>query len=179
MNPLRLKEVLHSISFAARVHDGQYRKDKATPYVAHPMRTVIILSLFLECFNHKALILASLHDTYEDQPEKASLDLIANLYGEEMAEYVELISKQPGQSGHDALEAYFEKLRKAPPVVRLVKMADQIDNWFDSFHLPPKQRGYHQEKVYKTLLAIQPQTDDPYFGEWQRTWRLIHDNPVV
>jgi (p)ppGpp synthase/HD superfamily hydrolase len=180
----KLQLMLESVSLAARVHDGQLRKD-GTPYVAHPFRATLILVNLLGVSDSDTIILMNLHDAYEDNPDKISLGMIAEKYGVEMAEWVGVISKEPApeKDSKQRLEDYFAKLQKAPVPVRIAKVADQLDNWFDSFHLPEKQRLYHQDKVRKTLKALQPDPKHPYleggeadfavFDALEKAWEVI------
>ncbi len=58
--------ILNAISFAAHAHDGQLRKDRCTPYVAHPFRVMTVLRIVFQVTDPELLAAAALHDTIED-----------------------------------------------------------------------------------------------------------------
>ena len=43
------RELLAAAAFAARAHDGQYRKDGKTPYVSHVFRVCLVLRDLFGC----------------------------------------------------------------------------------------------------------------------------------
>ena len=58
--------VLRAISFAARAHQGQLRKDRCTPYAAHPLRVMTVLLTVFKVDDPELLATAVLHDCIED-----------------------------------------------------------------------------------------------------------------
>src|SRR5256885_16506317 len=58
--------LLEAISFAARKHQGQLRKDDRTPYFAHPVRVMMIVRDRWGITDPEVLAAAGLHDTIED-----------------------------------------------------------------------------------------------------------------
>lgn len=62
MTPL----VHRAVSFAARAHRQQCRKDGATPYIAHPVRVAFTLLTTFGIDDEQTLAAAVLHDTIED-----------------------------------------------------------------------------------------------------------------
>jgi len=82
---------LDAVSFAARAHRGQTRKDKETPYVAHVVRVSMIVRHVFGLDDPRILTTAFLHDTIEDTT--TDFDDIAERYGEEIARWVALLTK--------------------------------------------------------------------------------------
>lgn len=122
--------VLNAISFAAREHQGQFRKDGKTPYIAHPTRVLTVMTSVFGMEDGEVLAAAALHDTIEDTT--ADRDDIIEHFGERIAEYVALLSKDKRLTEAERERTYFETLNTAPIEVKLIKLADTYDNLVDS-----------------------------------------------
>ena len=66
MSNLTYRQLLEAASFAARAHQGQYRKDRVTPYVSHPFRVCLVVRDLFGFDDPRMLITALLHDVIED-----------------------------------------------------------------------------------------------------------------
>ena len=62
----KYRSLLGAASFAARAHQHQLRKDRQTPYVAHPFRVCLIARNVFGVDDPNVLTTALLHDTIED-----------------------------------------------------------------------------------------------------------------
>ncbi len=122
-------KILTAISFSARAHSGQFRKDRETPYHAHPMRVATIAAGW-GVEDEPTLIAALLHDTIEDTT--TDFDDIAELFGEDVARMTALLTKDSRLPEKEREDAYYATLAKADWRVRVVKMADGYDNLLDS-----------------------------------------------
>ena len=125
----RLSRILAAISFAARRHEGQRRKDGATPYVAHAARVLFIAREVGGVRDADALAAAALHDTIEDTP--ADRESISARFGEEVARHVAALSKDPRLPEEERERRYLAGLVEAPLADTLCKLADTLDNLFD------------------------------------------------
>ena len=116
-------------SMAARFHDGQFRKDGKTPYIAHPFRVAMIVRDVFDVRDPVALTAALLHDTIEDTT--ADYDDIFKEFGAEVADVVAALTKDMRK--HDDLREaeYDRQLAAAPWQARLIKLADVYDNLSD------------------------------------------------
>ncbi len=122
--------VLRAVSFAARRHGRQMRKDRETPYIAHPMRVMFILSHVFGVEDAEVLAAGVLHDTIEDTT--TDYDDVRKEFGDRVAMIVGALSKDK-RLQEDRREAdYFAALAKAPVEVKLCKLADTLDNMIDS-----------------------------------------------
>ena len=83
--------LLAAISFAARAHQGHFRKDGETPYIAHPLRVMAVASLLFGVTDMETLMAAVLHDTIEDT--KTDHDDLSQQFGSRVADYVAALSK--------------------------------------------------------------------------------------
>src|SRR5215212_5062604 len=83
--------LLDAASFAARAHDGQYRKDGETPYAAHPFRVCLVVRDVFGFDDPHMLIAALLHDTIEDTT--TDRDDIDETFGERVGKWVAALTK--------------------------------------------------------------------------------------
>ncbi|MGE0756969.1 MAG: HD domain-containing protein [Pirellulaceae bacterium] len=117
-------------SFAAARHDGQYRKDGRTPYVAHPMRVSLIILHKFEVRDETALVAALLHDLLEDTT--TDYDDVAEQFGVAVADAVAALTKDSRLPEDQRELAYDRQLTAASWQARLVKLADVCDNFCDA-----------------------------------------------
>ncbi len=146
--------VLRAVSFAARAHLGQSRKDKVTPYFAHPVRVMTVLATVFKVQDPEVLAVAVLHDTIEDTT--TDYDDLARQFGERVAKFVVLLSKDKRLPEDDRERVYFAGLAKAPVEVQLCKLADTYDNLIDSEALPPPARRKAVLKARELLRLFRP-----------------------
>jgi (p)ppGpp synthase/HD superfamily hydrolase len=122
----RFKEAL---SYATDLHAAQIRKGSGTPYVAHLLG---VTSLVLEFGGTEdEAIAALLHDAVEDQGGKHTRKMIAEKFGENVAQIVDgctdsdTFIKPPWRKRK---EVYIDHLKSASPSVRLVSSCDKLYN---------------------------------------------------
>jgi len=133
----RIKETesyLRAISFAARAHDLQKRKDGKTPYASHPFRVSVIARDVFNITDARVLAAAVLHDTIEDTT--TDYDDLEEEFGAEVADWVGILSKDKRMKDEQREAAYCEQLKTAPDEVKLIKLADILDNLLDSASQP-------------------------------------------
>ena len=148
--------LLRAASFAARKHHGQTRADNVTPYFSHVARVTLILSHVFGVEDHDTLTAALLHDTLEDTA--TDYDEIAAIFGEKVASYVVLLTKNVMLPKKEREEDYALRLTTAPEPVMIAKMADLYDNLSDRVHSPKLRKT---SATAEKLLGI--------FGERLRT----------
>ncbi|GER65852.1 phosphohydrolase [Weizmannia acidilactici] len=117
--------VKRAIHFAAKAHDGQYRKIVQLPYIVHPFSVAVIL---LEAGCRKEIVAAGLlHDTVEDTD--VSLDDIKAVFGDAVARIVEGCSEPDKSLPWEERKLHtIDFLKTADESVCLVVCADKIDN---------------------------------------------------
>ncbi len=118
-----------ALSLATDLHSNQRRKGSGIPYVAHLLG---VASLVLEYGgNEEEAIAALLHDAVEDQGGKQTRQIIADKFGEPVAQIVDgctdsdTIPKPPWRGRK---EAYIAHLATATPSVLLVSACDKLYN---------------------------------------------------
>jgi guanosine-3',5'-bis(diphosphate) 3'-pyrophosphohydrolase len=123
-------------AFAARAHQHQYRKDGATPFFSHPVRVALTLMHVFECHDEVAIAAALLHDTIEDT--KTDYDDVQHEFGTAVADSVSALTKNMLLPERLRERDYDRRLAAADWRARLIKLADQYDNFTDAFHLGTK-----------------------------------------
>ncbi len=149
----KYRSLLSAASFAARAHRDQLRKDRQTPYLAHPFRVCLIVRHVFGIDDPKVLTAALLHDTIEDTTTDRD-DLIEN-FGADVAAWVSALSKDKRLPDHEREAAYMQALAEAPVPVTICKLADIFDNLLDSEHqsAEQRQRTINRSRAYLNCLA--------------------------
>jgi GTP diphosphokinase / guanosine-3',5'-bis(diphosphate) 3'-diphosphatase len=136
-----VQQVMQAYEFAAKAHTGQQRYS-GEPYISHPVAVATILAeLKLDA---QTLMAALLHDVIEDTG--VPKDHIASLFGEEVAELVDGVSKLDKIEFRSRAEAQAESFRKMLLAmvgdirVILVKLADRTHNMRTLWIMPPEKR---------------------------------------
>ena len=117
-------------SMAARCHNNQWRKDKVTPYSAHPFRVAMILRHIFGVDDEAALAAALLHDVIEDTD--TDFDDVEEECGLEVAEIVAALTKNMSLRKPIREKKYDEQLAAASWKAQIAKLADVYDNICDS-----------------------------------------------
>jgi guanosine-3',5'-bis(diphosphate) 3'-pyrophosphohydrolase len=140
-------------SYAARAHNHQYRKDKKTPFVAHPFRVAMVLRDVFGCDDEIAICTALLHDTIEDT--RTDFDNIHKRFGRKVAECVACMTKNMLLIEHEREKDYDKRLANGPWQARIVKLADVYDNGLD---LP--RPGMRRKCLDRCMRALELSEDD-------------------
>lgn len=143
-----LQKFLTAVAFATAAHGNQRRND-GSAYILHPIRVVSLLHEF-GCEDTDTLCAAVLHDVVEDCSDGKPAEMaavIGKCFGDSVCTAVSMLSKNMALSGADGkvdLHKYFQRIASAWLSVRLVKVADRIDNVAD-------MRGWKEERVRRYL----------------------------
>ncbi|RYV04215.1 guanosine-3',5'-bis(diphosphate) 3'-diphosphatase [Shewanella sp. OPT22] len=126
---------------AKDAHEGQMRSS-GEPYITHPVAVATILAEMR--LDHESLMAALLHDTIEDTP--ITKEELSELFGNDVAELVEGVSKLDKLKFRDKKEAQAENFRKMMLAmtqdirVILIKLADRTHNMRTLGSLRPDKR---------------------------------------
>lgn len=141
-------------SFAARAHEHQVRKDGRTPYFSHPARVVTVLSVVFGCRDEVALAAAYLHDTIEDTT--TDYDELKENFGGEVADIVASLTKNSTMPEREREAEYEARLAAADWRARLIKLADQYDNYADAAALGTRRIAKTTRKCRKAMALARP-----------------------
>lgn len=136
-----MKLLNDAIVFAAHAHINQF--DKAgKPYILHALRVM----LAVEPHGEIAMMAAVLHDVVEDT--KWTLEDIRTVFGEEVAEIVDSVSRRENEVYRD-----FIKRANEHPIGRVVKIADVQDNLRPDWLVPELKGIQHRYAVALDILG--------------------------
>jgi guanosine-3',5'-bis(diphosphate) 3'-pyrophosphohydrolase len=148
---LNRKKFREAFYFAAKAHDGQFRKENK-PYIIHPVEAArILISMHAD---EDTLIATLLHDVPEDTPK--TIAEIESKFGKKVAFLVEGITKlSKVHFRSDMVERQIESLKKffihsaEDPRIILIKLADRLHNMRTLQYLdkPAKQLRIAQETL--------------------------------
>jgi guanosine-3',5'-bis(diphosphate) 3'-pyrophosphohydrolase len=144
--------LLEAVSFAARAHRHQTRKDGRTPYAAHVFRVCLIVRQVFGIDDPNVLTAAVLHDAIEDTP--TDFDDLEESFGRQPAEWAAALCKDMRLPEAQREREYVAHLAAAPWQVKVCKLADIYDNTLDSRHLTAKQRERTRQRGRTYLDAI-------------------------
>jgi (p)ppGpp synthase/HD superfamily hydrolase len=139
--------VQEAISFAARAHLGQFRKDGATPYIAHVLRVMVTASLEFGCQEEEVILAALLHDVLEDTAH--DYDDLAERFSPRVANMVVSLTKDTTLPKKAREETYYAHLATCDWQTRLLKAADSLDNLREG--IATGKRPKAAEKARKAL----------------------------
>jgi GTP pyrophosphokinase/guanosine-3',5'-bis(diphosphate) 3'-pyrophosphohydrolase len=138
--------------FAMRMHGAQMRAS-GDPYFAHPIEVAGILTDYR--LDTATIVTALLHDVIEDTP--VTRDEIIRLFGEEIAELVEGVTKLSKLELHSEHTRQAENLRKfilaisRDVRVLMVKLADRLHNMRTLQHIKSPAK---RERIARETLDI-------------------------
>ncbi len=124
-----LEKFIEAFEFSMKAHDGQKRRSGES-YIWHPVHVVEILAEYEA--DETTLIAAMLHDVVEDTD--VSHEEIVRLFGENVAEIVEGVTKLGRLNFSSAEEAKIENFRRmflamAKDIrIVIIKLADRLHN---------------------------------------------------
>jgi len=153
--------------YSAKVHQGQLRKS-GEPYLVHPLEVAGILAELK--LDEASVVTGMLHDTIEDT--LATREEIAGLFGNEIADLVEGVTKLSQFSAADTREEkQAENFRKMVVAmakdirVLLVKLADRTHNMRTLDHMKPEA----QERIAQETLDIYAPLANRLGIQWIKT----------
>jgi (p)ppGpp synthase/HD superfamily hydrolase len=141
-------QVISALSFARRVHLGQYRKQTGEQFVEHPIAVADLLS---EAGYDGSLIAAAyLHDVVEKTD--VQLDEIRERFGPGVAGLVDCLSEDPAIAGYGERKRSLREgiLRSGGDPV-IIYAADRVANMRDWRRVAPGDRAACGERLGTTL----------------------------
>lgn len=165
--------LLSAASFAARAHRHQLRKDKETPYAAHPFRVCLVVRQVFGIDDPAVLTAALLHDTIEDTT--TDYDDVVELFGEDVARWTAALTKDMRMPEPEREVAYLEQLAAAPWQVAACKLADIYDNMTDAKFLTPAGRAKQVARSRQYLDAMRAKVPAEVAEAFALTERRVHE----
>jgi guanosine-3',5'-bis(diphosphate) 3'-pyrophosphohydrolase len=143
MNEADSRKVYDAFLLAADAHDGQFRADKITPYISHPLEVARFLAqLHLDA---DTICAALLHDVPEDT--ERTVEEISGYFGEAVGRMVEGVTKLKRNDELPTKQAVaiasYRKMMQAMTGdfrVVMVKLADRLHNMQTLGNVSPDKR---------------------------------------
>jgi guanosine-3',5'-bis(diphosphate) 3'-pyrophosphohydrolase len=170
------RQLLEAISFAARAHQGQLRKDGRTPYVSHVFRVSLIVRQVFGVDDFSVLTAAVLHDTIEDTT--TDFDDLEKQFGQEIASWVSALSKDKRLPEAEREKAYENQLAQSPWQVKICKLADIYDNLTDAINMPEEKRGRTVRNAQRYLAALKPNLPEVARRPWEIVSQLLAESGI-
>ncbi|HMK48492.1 MAG TPA: HD domain-containing protein, partial [Thermodesulfovibrionales bacterium] len=151
------ESVNKTVEYASSAHKGQWRKS-GEPYIFHPLN-VALIAAETGMVDQVSIDSCLLHDVIEDA--KVSREEIAGIFGEEVAETVEGLTKVK-EHKDESYDKFFSHTINNPRVA-YIKIFDRLHNLRTLSHLPANKRVriagesmdiYHKLCVRLCLLDI-------------------------
>lgn len=148
------------INWVAEMHEGQYRKGTKIPYVAHVFG--VALTLTSAGINDREIIIgALLHDVVEDTD--ATLELVREKFGNQVADYVSLMSEDKSKSWEERKRHAIDHIHEMPVGAKWIKLADKISSLemmasevdMGTMDWGKFNRGYEDQKWYYMSILKQ------------------------
>ena len=117
-----------AIEFAAKAHEGQFRKGTRRPYIVHPIEVPDIVSTMTK--DEEVICAAVLHDTIEDC-RGITQDVLKLRFGARVAEIVAQESEDKSRSWEERKGATISRLKDADVEVQMIGLADKLSNMRD------------------------------------------------
>ncbi|MFR3729825.1 HD domain-containing protein [Lacrimispora sp.] len=110
--------------FAARCHEGTYRKGTQIPYIVHPLETAVIVSVMVS--DEELVCAALLHDVVEDAGVTEA-ELLKE-FGPRVASLVMEETEDKSKSWKERKNATLLHLEKASKDCKILTLADKLSN---------------------------------------------------
>ncbi len=117
-----------AVEFAAKAHEGQFRKGTRRPYIVHPIEVADIVSTMTK--DEEVICAAVLHDTIEDC-RGITWDVLKLRFGSRVADMVAQESEDKSRSWEERKGATISRLREASREVQMIGLADKLSNMRD------------------------------------------------
>jgi GTP diphosphokinase / guanosine-3',5'-bis(diphosphate) 3'-diphosphatase len=171
LNAEALTQVRRAYEVAERAHEGQVR-DEGTAYIVHPIRVAVSLVDELQIDSPTLVCSALLHDVIEDSP--ITREEIAELFNEEIARIVWLLTKFEEVKLGDYLAAIEEAGETGAP---LVKLCDRLDNLRFLGHSPkPEKKLRYIRSTEHFYLPMAERTNAYLYEELNRALEAVKAN---
>ena len=147
-----LARITEAYYYADKLHEGQMRLS-GEPYISHPVAVAkIVAELGLDT---DSICAALLHDTVEDCADKTNLDILAKMFGSDVAMLVDGLTKIISVQVADKEEAHIENIRKMLLAMNkdirviFIKLCDRLHNMRTlSAKKEDRQRAIALETMY-------------------------------
>ncbi len=116
--------IQEAADFAAKAHEGVFRKGSHTPYIVHPKEVAAIVAVMTK--DPEVIAAAYLHDVIEDAGVR--YEELAEIFGKRVADLVRTESEDKSRTWLERKRHTIDYLRTAPYDERLIAFGDKLSN---------------------------------------------------
>lgn len=145
-NQEQLAFLLRAIKFAADKHRFQKRKDKATPYINHPVEVMETLAGVGKVEDVEILAAAVLHDSIEDT--ETTVDELRTIFGDRVTFLVQEVSDDKSLPKAERKKLQEEHAPRLSAGAKQIKIADKVSNMRDMSDSPPPDWNWQRRSEY-------------------------------
>ncbi|HEX9319451.1 MAG TPA: HD domain-containing protein [Nitrososphaeraceae archaeon] len=158
-------KITRAFSTAGELLSGQSRNGTKEPYINHALKVALILSDELKIHDADTICAALLHDVVErgNDQEIDKFDYLKENFGDDVSGIVQSLTepKTVKENRDQSLQSYFENISKSSKTLRLVKLADRLDNVRFYKNIITKEKAMrYKEETQKYVVPIAEQTDE-------------------
>ena len=118
--------ISEAMEFAAKAHEGQFRKGTRRPYIVHPREVSAIVSTMTD--DEEIISAAVLHDTIEDCAG-VTREMLERQFGPRVAEMVAQESEDKSLTWEERKGETIRRLRTAPREVQMIGPVEGESLW--------------------------------------------------
>ena len=116
--------VQKAVAFAAKAHEGVFRKGTRIPYIVHPLETAVIVSMITD--DPEVIEAAVLHDVVEDAGVTG--EELERIFGKRVADLVLEESEDKTKTWEERKANTIRHLKTAPMDQKIVTLGDKLSN---------------------------------------------------
>lgn len=113
-----------AVAFAAKAHEGQFRKGTSVPYITHPLEAAVIVAAITD--DEELISAAALHDVIEDAGVK--YEELKERFGLRVADLVRSESEDKSRTWEERKTTAIRNVGRAGHDVKILTLADKLSN---------------------------------------------------
>lgn len=169
-------------AFAAKAHEGMFRKGTRIPYIVHPMEVAQITAMMTH--DSELIAAAYLHDVLEDTSVTA--EELEQAFGARVRMFVQQETEDKSRTWRERKAATIQHLSDVSRDVKLLTLADKLSNMRSSARdymvfgedfwqrFNEKHKEAHQWYMKGIIEGLQELSDLPEYQELCRLYEFIY-----
>ncbi len=167
--------------FAAKAHEGTFRKGNRIPYIFHPMEVALLVSQMTS--DQDVIAAAYLHDVLEDTEVPASE--LERLFGSRVLWLVQAETEDKTRTWKERKEHTVRRLPGEPREVKILTLADKLSNMRDTardylmlgddvwLRFREKRKESHRWYVAGIIDGLSDMEGYPAYDELRRLYQFV------
>ena len=168
--------------FAAKAHEGTFRKGSRIPYIYHPMEVALIVAQMTD--DREVIAAAYLHDVLEDT--SVTQEDIQEAFGSRILSLVQAETEDKTRTWQERKATTVEHLAEASREIKILTLGDKLSNLRSTARdymvlgdevwqrFNEKRRESHKWYAEGVLKALEDLSEFPAYQELQRLYEFIY-----